>query len=74
MLAAGLTSLDSKFVFPELCGQVQGGASTRRGKEALLARQVSEFFANWNNIIPLNSYTFSFFLFRTVLRLWAEIR
>ena len=44
MLAAGLTSLDSKFVFPELCGQVQGDASTRRGKDAFPARQVSEYF------------------------------
>ena len=74
MFAVGLTSLGSKFVFPELCGQVQGVASTGRGKGALLARQVSEFLVIWNNIIPLNSYTFSFFLFRTALHLWAEIR
>ena len=72
MFAVGLTSLGSKFVFPELCGQVQGVASTGRGKEALLARQVSRFLVIRNNIIPLNSYTF--FLFRTVLHLWAEIR
>ena len=44
MVAVGLTSLGSKFVFPELCGQVQGDVSTRRGKDASLACQVSEFF------------------------------
>ena len=44
MLAAGLTSLDSKFVFPELCGQVQGNASTRQGKDAFLPRQVGKYF------------------------------
>ena len=53
MVAAGLTSLGSKFVFPELCGQVQGDVSTRRGKDASLARQVSEYFCKPELFYPV---------------------
>ena len=44
MAAVGLVSLGGKFVSPELCGQVQGDVPTRRGEDASLVRQVSEYF------------------------------
>ena len=44
MAAVGLISLGGKFVSPELCGQVQGDVPTRRGEDASLVRQVSEYF------------------------------
>ena len=42
MAAVGSVSLGGKFVSPELCDQVQGGVSTRRGEDVSFVRQVSD--------------------------------
>ena len=51
MLAAGLFSLDSEFVFPVLCDQEQGSVVTGQGEDASLPCQVCNYFLKFEIIL-----------------------